>query len=137
MHQVTQLPFYSIRVGVRLAVYHKSVCLADNPLQTHDHNFIFLLNTCGYSSYVTSCLTRVWVCRLQLLLVLASTVVLKSEYRGTHDHILLSDIRDPPPNLEGQVPIFISPRHWVPFSSPSTTRRATMEVFDLASMRDK
>jgi hypothetical protein len=28
-----------------------------------------------------------------------------------------------------------TPRHWVPFSSPSTTRRATVEVFEPASMR--
>jgi hypothetical protein len=32
--------------------------------------------------------------------------------RGTHDHILLSQIRDSP-NLEGHVPIFISPRNRV------------------------
>jgi hypothetical protein len=31
-------------------------------------NFIFQLNTCGYSPYVTCSLTRGWVCRLQLLL---------------------------------------------------------------------
>jgi hypothetical protein len=31
---------------------------------------------------------------------------------GTHDHILLSQIRDSP-NLEGQVPVFISPRNRV------------------------
>jgi hypothetical protein len=74
-------------------------------------------------------LTRERVCHLQLLLVLASAVILGSESRGTHDHILLSQIRDFP-NLEGQVPVFISPRHWVPFSSPPTTSRATVEVFD-------
>jgi hypothetical protein len=28
-----------------------------------------------------------------------------------------------------------TPRHWVPFSSLSTTRRATVEVFWPASMR--
>jgi hypothetical protein len=28
------------------------------------------------------------------------------------------------------------PRHWVPFSSPHTTRRATVEVFDPVSSRD-
>jgi hypothetical protein len=39
-------------------------------------------------------LTRGRVCCLQLLLVLASTVILGSESRGTHDHILLSQIRD-------------------------------------------
>jgi hypothetical protein len=54
-------------------------------------------------------LTREQVCRLQLLLVLASAVILGSESRGTHDHILLSYIRVFP-NLEGQVPVFISPR---------------------------
>jgi hypothetical protein len=35
-----------------------------------------------------------------------------SEARGTHDHSLLSQIRDSP-NLEGQVPLFISPRNKV------------------------
>jgi hypothetical protein len=50
---------------------------------------------------------RSWVCRLQLLLVLASAVILSSESRGIHNHILLSQIRESP-NLEGQVPVFIS-----------------------------
>jgi hypothetical protein len=53
-----------------------------------------------------------WVCRLQLLLVLVSAVILKSESRGTHDHILLPQIRDSR-NLEGQVPVFISRRNRV------------------------
>jgi hypothetical protein len=38
-------------------------------------------------------LTSGRVCRLQLLLVLASTVIFGSESRGTRDHILLSPIR--------------------------------------------
>jgi hypothetical protein len=58
------------------------------------------------------CLTRGRVCRSQLLLALASAVILGSESRRTHDHILLSQIRDSP-NLEGQVPVFISPRNRV------------------------
>jgi hypothetical protein len=70
----------------------------------------FQRNTCGYSPYVTSSLIRGCVCRLQLLLALASAVILRSESRGTHDDILTSQIRDTP-NLEGQVPIFISPRN--------------------------
>jgi hypothetical protein len=57
-------------------------------------------------------LTRGWVCRLHLLLVLISTIILGSESSGTHDRILLSQIRDYP-NLEGQVPEFISPRNRV------------------------
>jgi hypothetical protein len=63
------------------------------------------LNSWGHSPYVTSFPTREWVCRLQLLVVLASAVILGSESRGTHDHISLSSF-----NLEGQVPVFISPR---------------------------
>jgi hypothetical protein len=41
-------------------------------------------------------LTRRWVCRLQLLLVLASAVILGSESRGTSEQILLSQIWDFP-----------------------------------------
>jgi hypothetical protein len=48
-------------------------------------------------------------CPLRMLLALASVVILGSESRGTYDHILLSQIRDSS-NLEGQVPVFISPR---------------------------
>jgi hypothetical protein len=109
--------------------------------KNHDRNFFIQLNTCGHSPYVTSSLTRGLVCRLQLLLALASTVILRSESRWIHVYILLSQIRDSP-NLEGQVPYLYLPgtgwpgyipRDWVPFSSPPTTRRATVEVFDLAS----
>jgi hypothetical protein len=85
---------------------------ATSPLRLTTSNFIFQLNTCGYSPYVTSSLTKGCVCRLQLLPVLASAVILRSESRGTHDHILLSQIRDIP-TLEGQVLVFISPRSTV------------------------
>jgi hypothetical protein len=67
----------------------------------------FKLNTCSYNHYVSYCPTRRWVRCLQLLLGLASAVVIGSESRGTQDHILLSQIRDSP-NLEGQIPVFIS-----------------------------
>jgi hypothetical protein len=52
------------------------------------------------------------VCRLQLLLAVASAVVLGSKSRGTHDHILLSQIRGPP-NLEDQISVFLSIRNRV------------------------
>jgi hypothetical protein len=77
------------------------------------------MNPCSHSPYVTSSLRRGRVCRLRLLLVLESAVILRSESRGTHHHILLSLIRDPP-NLEGQVPVFISPRNWVARLYPQT-----------------
>jgi hypothetical protein len=82
--------------------------LATSPLRLTTSIF-FLLNTCMYSPYVTTSLTRGWVCRLQLLLGFASVVILRSESRGTHGHILLSQIRHSP-KVEGQVPVFISRR---------------------------
>jgi hypothetical protein len=102
----------------------------------------FQLNTCGYIPCLTSSLTRRWMCCLQLLLVLASAVNPGSKSRGAH--ILLSQIQDST-NLEGQIAVFIShrnrmaqlyPRHRVPCSSPPTTRRATVEVFESSSMRE-
>jgi hypothetical protein len=86
---------------------------------------------------------RGWACHLKLLLALASAVILASESPMTHDHILLSQIRDSP-NLKYQVPVFMSPgtgwpdyipRHWIPFSSTPTTRRATVKVFEPVSTR--
>jgi hypothetical protein len=55
---------------------------------------------------------RGWVCRLQLLLDLASAVIRGSESGATRDHILLFQIRDFP-NLVEQVPVFLSPRNRV------------------------
>jgi hypothetical protein len=101
-----------VRVTLQLAVYRQSLRLGDKPLRLTTSNFVFQLNTCFHSPYVTSSLTRGWVCSLQLLLALARAVILRSESRGTHDHILLYRIQDSP-NLEGQVPVFISPRNRV------------------------
>jgi hypothetical protein len=85
--------------------------VASSPLRLTISNF-FQLNPDSYSPYVTSSLTKGWVCRLQFLLALASAVTLGSESRGNHDHILQSQFRDSP-NLEGQVPVFIFPRNRV------------------------
>jgi hypothetical protein len=58
--------------------------------------------------------------------------------RDSRSNITVSNVRLPP-NLECQFPVFISSRNritklqpWVPFSSPLTTRRARVVVFDLA-----
>jgi hypothetical protein len=83
-------------------------------------------------------LTRGRVCRLQLLLILASAVILGSESRRTHDHILLSPFREFL-NRRAKSPYLYPPgigwpsyypRKWVLFSLPPTTRRATVEVFE-------
>jgi hypothetical protein len=57
-------------------------------------------------------LTRERICRLQLLAALTSAVILGTESCRIRDYILLSQIRDFP-NMEGQVPVFISPRNTV------------------------
>jgi hypothetical protein len=120
-------------VTLRLVVYRQSVRLGTtSPLRLTTSNY-------SYSPYVTCPLTRDWVCHLQSIPVLTSTVILRSESRGTRYHILQSQIRDSTnlegqvpvfqlshfrdsPNLEGQVPVFLSPRkmvaqlyhtHWV------------------------
>jgi hypothetical protein len=67
---------------------------ATSPLRLTTSNSFFQLNTCGYNPYVTFSLMRGWVCRLQLLLPHASAVILRFGSPGTHDHILLSQIRD-------------------------------------------
>jgi hypothetical protein len=50
-----------------------------------------------------------------------AVVILRPESRGAHDHILLSQIRDSP-NLEGQVPVFISLRNRVARLYPQALR---------------
>jgi hypothetical protein len=79
----------------------------------------FQLNPCGHSPYVTSCLTRGWVCHLQFLLALASAVILRSECCGTHYHILLSDSRLPQPGGPGPR-IYIPQEQGGPVIAPGT-----------------
>jgi hypothetical protein len=88
------------------------------------------LNTCGHSPCVTSILTRWWVCRLKLALALASAVILRLKT------LLTWRARPPclyPPGTGWSDYI---PRHWIPFPSPRTTRRITVELIDPASTRD-
>jgi hypothetical protein len=60
------------------------------------------------------------VCHLQLLLTFSSAVILGFESRGTHDHILLSQIRESP-NLSGGGPrICISQEQVGPIVLPGT-----------------
>jgi hypothetical protein len=134
----------TVRVTLRLAVYRQSVRLGDKPYWDSLPVFVFQLNLCSRSSYITSSLMRGWVCHLQLPLSIASAVILGRSPTQNHDHILLSQIWNYS-NLEGQVAVFISPTNrvaqlyaqtWGSFSSPPTTDRVTVEVFDPASTRE-
>jgi hypothetical protein len=74
----------------------RPVCLGiKHSSRTYDQIFITVTQLrvcwCGALS-----LTRGRVCRLQLLLSLIFAVIFGSEYRGTRDHNLLSQIRDFP-----------------------------------------
>jgi hypothetical protein len=93
--------------------------LATSPLILTTSTLIYQLNTCGYSPYATFSLTRGWVCRLQLLLALASAVIIGPESCGTHDHILLSQMRLPQPGGPGPR-IYIPQEQGAPVIAPGT-----------------
>jgi hypothetical protein len=73
--------------------------------------------------FLAPSLTRGRACNLLLLPVLVSAVPLGYESRGTQNHILLSHLRLP--NLESQVPVFISPRNML----AQTYSRALCSLF--------
>jgi hypothetical protein len=83
------------------------------------------------------------VCRLQLLMTSHNTVILGFESRAIHEHILLYQIRTSPTWRARSLYIYpagrgwanYTPRHWVSYPSPLTTRRDAVEVFEPASTR--
>jgi hypothetical protein len=76
------------------------------------------------------------VCSFQFLLGIARAAFLRSESHGAYEHILLSLFLRLP-NLEGQVPVFISPRNRVAHLYPRALRhsRITADPHYIASSR--
>jgi hypothetical protein len=112
----THLPAKPLTPWVKSKLCYDRRSVGQSVLASSTHlglttRFLFLSDSCGFFDVGRS-LTRERVCRLQLMLVLTSAVILGSESRETRDHILLSQIGDSF-NLEGQVPVFISPRNRV------------------------
>jgi hypothetical protein len=70
------------------------------------------------------------ICNLQLLLGLVSAAFHGSEFRGTHDQILCSQIWDSP-NLESQVPVFFTPKEQVDHYTP---RHRLAPTYSLSSI---
>jgi hypothetical protein len=120
--------------GVYLGVRH--------PSGTRDHIFFLLeiffrpLQVCYF---VASSMTRGRVCNLLYLLGLASAVP-----RDSRPYFIVP-ILETPPTWRARFPYLYppgtgwpryTPGHWVPFPSPNTTRRATVEVLYPSSTRD-
>jgi hypothetical protein len=111
--------------------------LATSPLRLTTRTFIFQLNTCGYSPYVTSCLTR--GCGVVYNCCWASPA--QSFWSPSPAGLMTTFYC-----LRFETPPYLYPpgtgypsyttRYWVPFSSPPATRRAAVEVFDPASTRE-
>jgi hypothetical protein len=148
VHKTHCLIKLKVKVILRLTVGRPVRLGVRHPSGTRDQ-LLFLLEIffrqLRVCYFVATSLKRGRVCNLLLLLVLASAVQLGSESRGTQDRILLSQfLRLPQPGGPGpriyvpqeQGGPDIPPRHWIPFPSPLTTRRATVEVFYPASTRE-
>jgi hypothetical protein len=101
----------------------RPVCLGVRPLWCPISQFC-------YCQTVGRLLTRGRVCSLQLLLAIASAVILGSESRGPHDHVLFLQIRDFS-NPEGQVPVFTSPRNLVTQLYPQALGSLYVTSYDL------
>jgi hypothetical protein len=93
--------------------------LVPRPLRPMTSIFFFQLNTCCYSIYVTSSLMRGWVCHLQILLAVASKVILGSKSCGTQTIFYCLRLKNPQPGEPGSC-IYIPQEQGGPVIPPGT-----------------
>jgi hypothetical protein len=119
----------AVKVILRVIVSEPVCLVVRHPFGARDQIFITIKQLQIYWCAMPY-MTRGRVCTLQLLLA----VILRSESLGTHEHILLSQIQNFPQPGGVQVPYWYPPgigwpsytlKHWLVFSSPVTTRRAS------------
>jgi 4-amino-4-deoxy-L-arabinose transferase-like glycosyltransferase len=105
-----------------LAIYRQSVSSwRQPPLRLTTSNFIFQLNIFGYSPYVVYSLKRDWVCHLLLLLVLPSTVILRSDVSSVGLRIIYYYLRlHNPPTWRARSRICIPQERGGPIIPPGT-----------------
>jgi hypothetical protein len=113
--------------GLQLIIF-----LCHKPLETDDQYF-FQLNTCDNNPYVTSSgWSSLAQCSYPSPTGLMATFYC-FRFKTPTNWKARSRYLNPP----GTGWPSYTPRYWVPFSSPPTTRRATVEIFDLASTRSE
>jgi hypothetical protein len=73
LHLCNYSEIQRVRVTLWIVVYRQSVRLGTETLVDHYQRFfLFQLNPCGHSPYVTSSLMRGWICLLWICLALSS-----------------------------------------------------------------
>jgi hypothetical protein len=137
---LTRLSRVKVRVTLWLVVYHQSFCLGTKPHETHNQPFFFQLNTCSHRPYVTSSLTREGACLYNCCW--PSSV---QSFSGPSPAGLLTIFHclwfETPATWRARSPCLYpqgtwwpsyTPRHSFPISSPPTTCRVTVKIFEPA-----
>jgi hypothetical protein len=125
-----------------------SVCLGIGlPSGAHDQSFVSCLTIAGFLMWAPS-LTRGWVCSLLLQFAFAPCQSSHSQFKVIQNSRLYFtvSVESPPPPPWRARSLYLyppgegwpgcTPGHWVPFSSPLTTRRAWGERRNMLERRD-